>query len=195
MTNSSKPVSQSPSGEEAMPKDASEVLQELEYYGITYVEDVEEHWEVAAEPEPQYFETFKEAMKFFVSLKPFETERQGSPTQPADEERLRLAAERAGTGWWGCDTAERMADEIENLRARLNSAQPAERQEQRRGSRREPIAPTDDAFERAWKEYDANGNAGGWERVAFISGFGKGWKAALRSVSTNAKGVPTEKKE
>lgn len=45
--------------------------------------------------------------------------------------------------------------------------------------REESERPPEDAFESAWREYNAKGNAGGWERVAFISGFGKGFKAGL----------------
>jgi hypothetical protein len=37
----------------------------------------------------------------------------------ADDERLRVAAERAGIKWWGCDTADHMADEIHALRAEI----------------------------------------------------------------------------
>ncbi len=32
----------------------------------------------------------------------------------------------------------------------------------------------------AWNEYDPKGIAGGWERVAFISGYGKGIRDATR---------------
>ena len=39
----------------------------------------------------------------------------------------------------------------------------------------EPVK--DDAFQAAWKQYDQRGLAGGWEKVAFTSGFGHGWKA------------------
>jgi hypothetical protein len=72
-------------------------------------------------------EEYREAMKRRIDEYREGLEREATQSLRAqlkqDDERLRVAAERAKVGWFGCDTAEHLADEIEALRAQLEAAQ------------------------------------------------------------------------